>query len=331
MKTKSLVLLVMALGCGFVAMLGVQQIMSGEKAKPKDVVTVLVARQEIESGVPLDPATVSFEELPREAVPAGAVTEVSQYEDRALKSRAYPGDIILQAKLGVKGQWGPSTTIPPGYRVVTVPVNMTTVHSGMIRPGDRVDVLVTYTTRKPGQQETSRTKTVLEYIEVFAIDRVRDSDGGEAGKGAKAENLSVCVTPEQASVLMLAANKGKLQMALRNGTDKEEANVSAIDDKIFEDFKAEIGKEIPDETKQPVADKKPEAKNFKEFLQTDSAPEAAPEAPAEDEWAIEIFEGETRRVETIKIPRRSGGTTTNGPAAAPASKSSTDVPPVEAA
>src|SRR5690606_991167 len=107
-------------------------------------VSVLVARQEIEAGVKLDMAQVSFEELPREAVPAGAVTEASQFEDRALKSRAYPGDVILQAKLGEKGQYGASTSIPEGLRVVTVPVNMTTVHSGMIRPGDRVDVLVTY-------------------------------------------------------------------------------------------------------------------------------------------------------------------------------------------
>jgi len=331
MKTKSLVLLVMALGCGFVAMLGVQQIMSGERAPKKDVVPVLVARQEIDPGVPIDPAAVSFEDRPRETVPPGAITEAAQFEGRGLKGKAYPGEIILDAKLGKKGEYGIAISIPPGMRVVTVPVNLTAVHSGMIRPGDRVDVLVTYSKRVPGQTETSRTKTVLEYIQVFAVDRIREADADDAGKGAKAENLSVLVTPEQAHVLMLAANKGKLQMALRNGMDKDEANVSAIDDKIFEDFKAETGKETTDETTQPVANKKPETKNFKEFLQTDSAPDAAPEAPAEEEWAIEIFEGETRRVETIKVPRRSGGTTTNGPGAAPANKSSTEVPPVEAA
>ncbi len=58
MKTKSLVLLAMALICGFVAMLGVQQIMSGEKAPKKDLVSVLVAKQEIEPGVRLEPSQV---------------------------------------------------------------------------------------------------------------------------------------------------------------------------------------------------------------------------------------------------------------------------------
>lgn len=320
MKTKSLVLLAMALGCGFVAMLGVQQIMSGEKAQPKkDLVSVLIARQDIEPGVRLEPSQVSFEERPRETVPAGAVTDATQFEDRALKSRAYPGDLILQAKLGEKGQYGASTSIRPGLRVVTVPVNMTTAHSGMIRPGDRVDVLVTYTNRRPGAPETSRTKTVLEFIEVFAVDRVRESEASDSSKGAKAENLSVLVTPEQAHVLMLASSKGKLQMALRNSSDKEQVNASAIDDKIFDDVKATVGLEEPAEPK-PAVVKEPEP-----------VAEVIVEEPAEESWAIEIFEGETRRVEIIKLPTSKGGSTTAKPAVAPTAPSSADGPAVEAA
>lgn len=319
MKTKSLVLLAMALVCGFVAMLGVQQIMSGEKAPKKDLVSVLVAKQEIEPGVRLEPSQVSFEMLPREAVPAGAVTDATQFEDRALKARGYPGDVILLAKLGEKGQYGASTSIRPGLRVVTVPVNMTSSHSGMIRPGDRVDVLVTYSIRRPGAPELSRTKTVLEFIEVFAVDRVREADSSDSSKGAKAENLSVLVTPEQAHVLMLASSKGKLQMALRNSTDKDQVNVAAIDDKIFDDIKATVGADEPAEPKPPVV-KEPE-------------PVAEiPVAELEDEsWAIEIYEGETRRVETIKLPFRKEGSTTVKPAVEPASGTSAEGPTAEAA
>jgi pilus assembly protein CpaB len=326
MRTKSLVLLAMAVGCGLVAMLGVQQILSGEKSKPKDTVPVLVAKQEISPGLRLDPAQVAFEEWPRESVPQGAVTDAAQYEDRALKVRSYPGYVILLAKLGERGEYGASTSIRKGLRVVTVPVNMTTVHSGMIRPGDRVDVLVTYTIRRPGTPETSRTKTVLEYIEVFAIDRIREGEGGESSKGAKAENLSVLVTPEQAHVLMLAANKGKLQMALRNSSDKDQAEVAAVDDKIFDDLKATKGEEDSD-----PAGIAPEAKkgntDFKKFMQ--SAPAAQIEI-ADDVWAIEIFEGETRRVEQIKLPRK-GGAVTELPVETPAAAPTEEVPLAEPA
>jgi len=84
------------------------------------------------------------------------VTDAAQYEDRALKVRSYPGDVILQAKLGEKENTARRPTIPKGMRVATIPVNMTTVHSGMIRPGDRIDVLCTYTTRQKGAMNRRR-------------------------------------------------------------------------------------------------------------------------------------------------------------------------------
>src|SRR5579872_3294245 len=325
MKTKSMVLLAMALGCGLVAMLGVQQILSGEK-KTKDTVPVLVAKQEIGAGVKLEATQVAFEEWPRENVPAGAVTNASQYEDRALRVRAYPGDVLLQAKLGEKGEYGASTTIHKGLRVVTVPVNMTTVHSGMIRPGDRIDVLCTYTIRRPGAVEVSRTKTVLEFIEVFAIDRNREGEGNDSNKGAKAENLSVLVTPEQAHVLMLASNKGKLQMALRNSEDKDQAKVAAVDDNIFDEFQATKGAEKPEA--KPIEEKPPEPE-VKQVVETAVAEASDPE-PAEEVWAIEIFEGDTKRVEIIKMPTLKGGAT-KAPATEPAAQSPIDKPAAEAA
>jgi len=307
MKTKSMVLLAMALGCGLVAMLGVQQILSGEQ-KVKDTVPVLVAKQENGAGVKLDPAQVAFEEWPRENVPMGAVTELAQYEERALKVRSYPGDVILLAKLGEKGEYGASTTIPKGMRVATVSVNMTSVNSGMIRPGDRVDVLCTYTYKRPGTAEASRTKTVLEYIEVFAIDRNREGEGNDSNKGAKAENLSVLVTPEQAHILMLAASKGKLQMSLRNSEDRSEAQVAAVDDKIFDELASSMGVE-KEEAKPKVTEppKKPEP-DFKQFLQA-AGPAPVRAEPTEEVWAIDIYEGDKKRVETIKRPLPKRGET----------------------
>ena len=327
MKTKSMVLLAMALGCGLVAMLGVQQILSGEQ-KVKDTVPVLVAKQEIGAGVKLEPSQVAFEDWPRENVPLGAVTEVAQYEDRALKVRSYPGDVILQAKLGEKGEYGASTTIPKGMRVATVPVNMTTVNSGMIRPGDRIDVLCTYTYKRPGTSEASRTKMVLEYIEVFAIDRNREGEGNDSNKGAKAENLSVLVTPEQASLLMLAASKGKLQMSLRNSEDRDNAQVAAVDDKIFDELPASMGLEKEELKPQAAEPLKPIPEpNFKQFLAAGAA--VTPAEPTDEVWTIFIYEGDKKRAETIKraLPKRGE---TEPTISQPAVPQSTDQPAVEA-
>src|SRR5262249_58431997 len=100
-------------------------------------------------------------------------------------------------------------------------------------------------------------------------------------------NLSVLVTPEQAHVLMLASNKGKLQMALRNGEDKSSPHVAAVDDKIFDEIAASKGAEKEDLTKQPTDGDKKKNEELKQFLQASAPPVAD---AGEEVWAIEIFD-----------------------------------------
>lgn len=303
MKLKSMVLLALALGCGLVAMLGVQQILTrGEQDPDAGKIKVLVARMEIEPGTRLDETNVAFEGYPEEKVPQGAVLDAKQYEERATKVRLYPGEVVLEKKLGPKGASGVSTNIEKGMRVVTVPVNATSSNSGMINPGDRIDILVTYKIQKQ-QALVSRTKTVLQYVKVFALDRVRDAED-ETNKGAKAENLSVIVTPEQATLLNFAMNKGTLQMSLRSVEDKEELKNTFIDDEMFDSSEpgkgpavAEVGDEDEDEDDRSTRD-------FREFVEKSDSP-AEPEKKAEPEkntWTIEIWEGPTKIVEHVDLP-----------------------------
>jgi len=303
MKTKPMLLLGVAAGCGLVAMLGVQQILAG-KDKRVDTVPVLVARQEIPAGLKLDASMVAFEERPKETVPEGVVTEASQYEDRSLKYRAFPGDFILQAKLGAKGEHGISSTIPLGMRLFTVPVDMTTVHSGMVRPGDRVDVMVTYKVKRLGAPETPRSKTILKFIEVFALDRIREGEGGESNKGAKIENLSLLVTPEQAHVLALAKDLGKLQLALRSPQDKpaNDENSSGIDETMFDELVATTGLERPAEpvAAKPAPEPAPAFQNFLKGLAGNAGKTAErPELPKPEGWIIRIWENDKVSEEVV--------------------------------
>jgi pilus assembly protein CpaB len=74
MKIKSVLLLAVALGCGLVAMLGVQQALSGNKEDDGGVTRVLVATTEINPGTRLDETNSIFKEWPANAIPQGAVT-----------------------------------------------------------------------------------------------------------------------------------------------------------------------------------------------------------------------------------------------------------------
>ena len=150
-------------------------------------------------------------------------------------------------------------------RAVTVSVDPTKTHSGQIQPNDRVDVLVTYKTRSTRGMIT-RTKAVLEYIQVFSVDNRRAGLAGETEEAA-AKNISLLVTPDQANLLMLAENKGKLHLALRHKTDSDPAKPAMMDDSFFDDVDTQLGErtrepEVPARTMAP-----PDPQNIAEALQ----------------------------------------------------------------
>ncbi len=81
--------------------------------------------------------------------------------------------------------------------------------AGFIHPGDRVDLLVTLTQSPPV------TKTVLQNVLVLATGTEIERRGKE-DKANQVHVITVEVTLEEGEKLALAANEGKVQLALRN-------------------------------------------------------------------------------------------------------------------
>ena len=187
---------------------------------------VLVAKADILPGQPLDDSNVEFREWPAGTVPEGAVSEKEQFQERSLKVRAIPGDLILIAKLDKKGVRNPSSQVPKGMYVASMPIDSTMPGVGLLHPGDRVDVLVTY--RPAGSSRDVglglEVKTVLERVEVFAIDGVTDptliARPGDP-KAVPIKNVQLLVTNEQNRLLTLAGDLsgGKLHLSLRGMND----------------------------------------------------------------------------------------------------------------
>jgi len=232
MKGKSIILLLLAMGCGLVAMLGVQEVLQGKPKNGPAMVQVLVAQSDIMSGIPLDEANTVFRDFPEANVPEGVVTKKSQYQRRAMKVSAVSGEMIMLAKLGEEGELGASAEIPKGMRVVTVSVTSTTTHAGQMAPGDRVDLIVTYKYRDSGTAElVSMSRTILEYIKVFSVDAQRERPGELAETQAK--NVSLLVTPQEAQLVMLATDKGALHLAMRSKNDTDAGKTKPIDEETL--------------------------------------------------------------------------------------------------
>jgi len=309
MKMKSLILLAMAIGCGFVAMIGVQQVLSGDKKPPVETAKMLVAVTSIMPGQPLDDTNVMFKEWRKEDIPQGAVTALEQYQERSLRVAAVPNEPIMIAKLNEKGVFGGSSEIPKGMRVASVPVDATKTHSGLIMPGDRVDVVVTYSVTTPGMGQMKKTKTILQYIEIFATDNVRQSGVPKSeDKEINAKNISLIVTPDQYNVLMLAQSKGTISLALRHRGDNSQAHPADVDETMFDELRMTRGQEKKDKDEATVAEKDKSSVEVREALGKEQAKLASAakdkdaDAADKSKWTLKVFEGDKLREEQVDLP-----------------------------
>lgn len=105
MNAKSLVLLAVAAACGLIAMVVFEKMSNQTVSAEEQKIKVLVATQEISPGTELEDKTnVEFREYPINVVPENSVTTAEEFEERAVKVRTFPGDIIILDKLSKKGR-----------------------------------------------------------------------------------------------------------------------------------------------------------------------------------------------------------------------------------
>ena len=213
MNAKSLILLAVAAACGLIAMVVFEKMSNQTVNAEEQKIKVLVATVEISPGTELDETNVEFREYPIHVVPENSVTTPEEYEERAVKVRTFPGDILILDKLSKKGEVGVSNNIPPGMTAIAIAVDRTMTSSGLLLPGNRVDVLVTLQT--PGNLRLGKQiKTVLEWVEVLATDDKAEVESSKSDQNTS--TVTLLLTIEEAKLVKLAEDVGKLHLGMRS-------------------------------------------------------------------------------------------------------------------
>ena len=313
MKSKSLVLLAVAAGCGLVAMLGVQQMLSGSKQPVQTKVRILVAKTDIDPGVPLEKTNVGFKEWPKDALPEGAVTKEEDYAERSLKHRVGPGQPILLTELGKKGENGLEVQIPEGMTVVTYPATATMTHSGLLKPGAYVDVYAAIESPMKSGGKRVEVKPVLQCVQVIAVgSQIAGTEVASEGTPKDAKNVSFLVFPLQGQLLQLAytKSKGAIQLGMRGRTDKSLTNardltdesLSALSNTLF----GESQETKPDNAPASNLTAKPKSA-FNSFVKRPTSPAVAGvgDQAVRRTWKIEVFQGDKKEVQEIDWPEES--------------------------
>jgi pilus assembly protein CpaB len=147
---------------------------------------------------------------------------LEKLEGRFPRQRLYAGEPILTAKLmDSNGDVG-SLKIPEGYRAVSIKVTIDTSVSGLVLPGDRVDIIAFL--RKSGDIPKTMTRAILRDVRVFAVNAETERSFDAGGKETAAKTISVLVKHTQVESLMLAHEMGNLRLSLRRPNDASEEN-----------------------------------------------------------------------------------------------------------
>jgi pilus assembly protein CpaB len=225
MKSKRLliVLLLAVVTGGLAGYLALTQLKQQAVANPlpeRGRVRLAVAARDLPMGAILRTEDVRLLDWPGDVLPPGYAGSAADLVGRGLTTPVRVNEPILSSKLADREAGGGlPILIPQGMRAVSVKVDEVVQVAGFVTAGTRVDVLVTLSVEGPAQ-----TRTILQNIQALAAGQTIERD--MEGKPQTVSVITLMVTPEQAERLALAANEGRIQLALRNLMDAQEVRTS---------------------------------------------------------------------------------------------------------
>jgi len=185
-----------------------------------DTVSIAVASHDLPWGTQLKKEDIQMVSFLKDSVTPDYFTDVAQLEGRVAIAPLKLREPILESRLAPNSvtSGGISAVVKPGKRALAVKGDKIIGISGFIKPGNRVDVLVTLTDPRDDREIN---KLVLQDILVLATGTEVAKEGKGDKDTAPVDVYTLEVTPEEGEKLALAATEGKLQFALRNATDGE--------------------------------------------------------------------------------------------------------------
>src|SRR5262245_49519866 len=219
-RVRVFIVFVLAITAGAVFAYGTYNYVQKIPAKTVAMPTkpVVVAAADLDIGTEIQRDDVRVVDWPQGAVPANVISDPQEVVGRGIIMPMIQNEPFLPLKLSSKdGGGGLPPAIPPGLRAVSVKVNEVIGVAGYVLPGTRVDVV---TTLSPTQQPSdTMSKVILTNVQVLAAGTKIERDT-ERGKPMAVTVVTLLVDPAEAEKLTLAANEGKIQLALRNPLDK---------------------------------------------------------------------------------------------------------------
>ncbi len=263
LKSSVLIPLVLA-GVGVFLVIQYLQTKEGELGLSAELVPVLVANADIPAYTKLDRAMIDYVEVPKKYLQPSVLRNPAQIDKRVSLIPLLKGEQILATMLSDQAQSaGLALKIRKGFRAVSVGVDAISGVSGLLKPGDKVDVIGTFDLTRKNNLE-KRAFTIMKNIAVLAVGqnmgeeslinealeaedeedlkrRVSSLRKSASRDHKRKETVTLLVDPMQAQKIVLTQEIGTVSLALCPVIDDSEGyKTESIDGKEMLGVEEEI-------------------------------------------------------------------------------------------
>ena len=206
----------MGVGAALLADNWIQQRIAPQNVEKPEYETIVIAAIDIPFGHKIQAKELKLMNWPKSTpLPSGVIQKIDDAVDKVASQVIFKDEMVLSTR--VVDHTGGSTLsaiIKPNKRAITLRVNDVVGVAGFLLPGNRIDVLAS---RKIDKRVI--TKTLLQDLKVLAVDQTASP---EKDKPIVVRAVTIEVEPKQAEKLFKATEEGRIQLVLRNPTDRVE-------------------------------------------------------------------------------------------------------------
>jgi len=218
-------------------------------------VNVLIAKNYIPQSTVLTPDIVEIVKVFKEYAQPGSINSLKEILDEKGKPKyitiipILKNEQITITKLNyINQKAGLAYWIPENKVAVSIPSDELLSFSGLIKPGDRVDIVCSVEYEKENRKSELITFTLLQNVSVLSVNKTTvgdietgihqdKKDGQEKLRSSEEINtITVSLTPQEANLLIFMKQKSRIDLVLRNYNDNQIYNTEKIKlDKIISD------------------------------------------------------------------------------------------------
>lgn len=178
-----------------------------KEASKVPMVPVVVSSMEIKENTEIKSDMVKIINIAESAVTPNVVTKLEEVVGNIATRDIYTGEQIILQEVAKPGESKQklSYMIEAGQRAVSVKVDEVSGISGLIEPGNKVDVVVVY-------DESSTSEIILQDIVVLSTGMKLETE--ESAKSQAYETVTLSLDTNQILKLRAAEAKGEITMAL---------------------------------------------------------------------------------------------------------------------